>query len=262
MSYKYSKGPQVIGDLKAADDTQRDTLIDFGEDRIDLQTSGSTRLKISGSNGAITFNEEYTFPTTDGNVDQVLSTDGNGSLSFVDSAGGGGGGTIKTAAIKTAYLSATPSFSGGNTNEFVISWHNGNLGNQPDLRNGNQYFLFTGGGVLKRVTAYGSTVGDQLSANPFTNNLKVNVYIWDSSDSSDIAAGGWASGYVSAANFTASPTDIKALEGSTYYHRAFYSAGINYTIPGNTAIAVSVQGVDAGNNMSCAINKTMNLTIY
>jgi len=31
MGYKYSKGSQVIGDLKAADDTQRDTLIDFGE---------------------------------------------------------------------------------------------------------------------------------------------------------------------------------------------------------------------------------------
>lgn len=49
MSYKYSKGSQVIGDLKAADDTQRDTLIDFGEDIIDFQTSGSSVLKISGS---------------------------------------------------------------------------------------------------------------------------------------------------------------------------------------------------------------------
>lgn len=49
MSYKYSKGSQVIGDLKAADDTQRDTLIDFGEDVIDFQTSGSSVLKISGS---------------------------------------------------------------------------------------------------------------------------------------------------------------------------------------------------------------------
>ncbi len=47
MSYKFSKGEQVIGDLKAADDTQRDTLIDFGEDQIDLQTSGSIRLNIS-----------------------------------------------------------------------------------------------------------------------------------------------------------------------------------------------------------------------
>lgn len=47
MGYNYSKGPQVIGDLKAADDTQRDTLIDFGEDLIDLQTSGSVRLQVS-----------------------------------------------------------------------------------------------------------------------------------------------------------------------------------------------------------------------
>ena len=47
MSYKYSKGAQVIGDLKAADDTQRDTLIDFGEDQIDFQTSGSVRLQVN-----------------------------------------------------------------------------------------------------------------------------------------------------------------------------------------------------------------------
>lgn len=49
MSYKYSKGSQVIGDLKAADDTQRDTLIDFGEDQIEFQTSGSVRLQISNN---------------------------------------------------------------------------------------------------------------------------------------------------------------------------------------------------------------------
>ena len=30
MSYKISVGSQVIGDLKSADDAQRDTLIDFG----------------------------------------------------------------------------------------------------------------------------------------------------------------------------------------------------------------------------------------
>ena len=46
MSYKYSKGSQVIGDLKAADAPQRDPVIDFGEDQIDFQTSGSVRLKI------------------------------------------------------------------------------------------------------------------------------------------------------------------------------------------------------------------------
>ena len=49
MSYKYSKGAQVIGDLKAEDDTQRDTLIDFGEDQIQFETSGSVRVKITNS---------------------------------------------------------------------------------------------------------------------------------------------------------------------------------------------------------------------
>ena len=53
MSYKYSKGSQVIGDLKAADDTQRDTKIDFGEDYIGLETSGSVRMVISGSDGKV-----------------------------------------------------------------------------------------------------------------------------------------------------------------------------------------------------------------
>ena len=88
MAHNYSKGAQVIGDLKAADDAERNTLIDFGEDRIDLQTSGSTRFKISGSNGEITFNEAYTFPISDGSSEQVIKTNGNGILSWADQSGG------------------------------------------------------------------------------------------------------------------------------------------------------------------------------
>ena len=53
MSYKYSKGAQVIGDLKAASDTQRDTLIDFEEDYIGFQASGSVVMVVSGSNVGI-----------------------------------------------------------------------------------------------------------------------------------------------------------------------------------------------------------------
>ena len=53
MSYKFTKGAQVIGDLKAADDAQRDTKIDFGEDYIGFETSGSVRMVISGSEGGI-----------------------------------------------------------------------------------------------------------------------------------------------------------------------------------------------------------------
>ena len=78
MSYKYSRGSQIIGDLKGADDTDRNTLIDFGEDYIGLETSGSLRLKISGSDGSITFNEAFTFPISDGSANQVLQTNGSG----------------------------------------------------------------------------------------------------------------------------------------------------------------------------------------
>jgi len=49
MGYNYSKGAQVIGDLKAADDAERNTLIDFGEDLIDFQTSGSVRVQINNN---------------------------------------------------------------------------------------------------------------------------------------------------------------------------------------------------------------------
>lgn len=47
------------------------------------------KMKIA-STGAITFNQAYTFPTADGNANDVLTTDGAGNLSF---AAGGGSGT-------------------------------------------------------------------------------------------------------------------------------------------------------------------------
>lgn len=46
MSYKYTKGYTVQGDIKAEDDAERNTIIDFGEDKIDLQTSGTVRIRI------------------------------------------------------------------------------------------------------------------------------------------------------------------------------------------------------------------------
>ncbi len=92
MSFKYSKGAQVIGDLKAQDDTQRDTQIDFGEDYIGLETSGTLRMKISGSDGSITFNEAFTFPISDGSANQVLKTNGSGQLSWTNQSSGGSSG--------------------------------------------------------------------------------------------------------------------------------------------------------------------------
>ena len=49
MSYKFSRGYQIIGDLSGSDDAQRDTGIDFEDNYIGLQTSGSTVFVVSGS---------------------------------------------------------------------------------------------------------------------------------------------------------------------------------------------------------------------
>lgn len=77
MSYKYSKGAQVIGDLKAADDAERNTLIDFGEDQIDFQTSGSVRLQISNNSVkaiGVPFSGSLTGSATNAVSDQMGTT--------------------------------------------------------------------------------------------------------------------------------------------------------------------------------------------
>lgn len=120
MAYKYSIGSQVIGDLKGSEDAQGDTQIDFGEDQIQFQTSGSVRLEIAnhhissslpisaslidiqegisitGQNvldneanlsvGSITLVDQtgplYQMPSGDGNPDEVMTTDGTGQIQF------------------------------------------------------------------------------------------------------------------------------------------------------------------------------------
>ena len=120
MAYKFSVGPQVIGDLKAKDDAQRDTVIDFEEDQIDFLTSGSVRLQINNNHlssslvlsassidiqegisvagqevldsegnlsvGSITLVDQsgplYQMPIGDGNADEVMATDGAGNLTY------------------------------------------------------------------------------------------------------------------------------------------------------------------------------------
>ena len=46
MAYNFTRGEQVIGDLKGIDDPERDTKIDFEDNEINLVTGGSTRVKV------------------------------------------------------------------------------------------------------------------------------------------------------------------------------------------------------------------------
>ena len=118
MSYGYSKGPLIMGDISGSDDSNRNTGIDFEEDYIALKTNGNTRFRISGSSGEIRFNESFTFPISDGNANQVLKTNGSGQLSWTDQSGGGGASgkvlqvvhknfTGKFSTSSTSYVSVT-----------------------------------------------------------------------------------------------------------------------------------------------------------
>ena len=68
------------------------------------QTAISNKLYIANSTtnnlitgdfsaGTVTFNDAFTFPSTDGTANQILETDGAGNLSWVNNSGGGGGAT-------------------------------------------------------------------------------------------------------------------------------------------------------------------------
>ena len=118
MSYLYSKGKRILGDIIGADDSDRDTKINFEEDQIAFETNGTTRLKISGSSGAITFNEAFTFPTSDGNNKQVLSTNGSGVVTWTDSTGGGQLSATSDSKTLVAHLSSDFAYNTSGANEF------------------------------------------------------------------------------------------------------------------------------------------------
>ena len=71
-----------------------------------------TRLSINADTGAITFNSEYTFPTSDGSANQVLQTDGNGALSFAAASGGSVSAVANGANNRIATFSSADALNG------------------------------------------------------------------------------------------------------------------------------------------------------
>jgi hypothetical protein len=73
----------------------------------DANTPSKVQFKIDGNdNGAITFNNAYKFPTSDGTANQFLQTDGNGNITFADVADAGIDSAAVTAIIDSDYINA------------------------------------------------------------------------------------------------------------------------------------------------------------
>ena len=58
-----------------------------------------------GSNGAIQFNNAYTFPTADGNANEILQTDGAGNITFAAAGSGSPAGADTQIQFNNAVLS-------------------------------------------------------------------------------------------------------------------------------------------------------------
>lgn len=100
MSIKYSSNP-VVNDPTLAERN----AITFNADNIEFTNFSGFRnapvetFKVNTDTGAVTINQNYTLPTTDGTNGQVLTTDGNGQVSWGTGGGSGGGSAAGSGAI-------------------------------------------------------------------------------------------------------------------------------------------------------------------
>lgn len=74
--------------------TGENTLLEMNEGAgVKLYYDGGTNPALETLSGsAVKFNNAFTFPTADGNANEVLTTDGSGTVTWAAAGGGGGGG--------------------------------------------------------------------------------------------------------------------------------------------------------------------------
>lgn len=199
-------------------DTSTGGLIATGDSSgdLELQADGTTKVTVTSSGAAITgLNATgmqangLTYPTSDGTADQVLTTNGSGTLTFADA----GGGAWNLVAEVTPSSSSTVELTGMDSTYVTYAIIGSDVLLSSDasitftLKQGGSYV--SGGYYTNRISQYsgsntvsGEGAENQLSvriteSSPATNNFV--MYIYNPSNASsrtafDVAHVGSASG--------------------------------------------------------------------
>lgn len=113
----------VFQNLKASPSTSLTTYLELSRStgQVNAYHYGSLKLETKSTgiqvNGTITLtdglgNTTYAFPTADGSANQVLQTDGSGTLSFATVSGGGSGITVQDEGTNLSTAGTTLNFVG------------------------------------------------------------------------------------------------------------------------------------------------------
>ena len=131
---------QSVGDVVVSIDTNNNDTTKAFYVRSNAAKSGTEVFKVTEA-GAITFNNAYTFPTADGGANQVLQTNGSGTLSFATVSSGSG---LDSAGVKTVVFNDNEKQFFGTGNDLEI-FHNGS--HSVINENGTGDLLFQVGGT-------------------------------------------------------------------------------------------------------------------
>ena len=120
-------------------------LYHYGSEKLATKSTGVQ------TTGTLNVNGAYTLPTSDGSANQVLQTDGSGTLSFATVSGGGGSGISNVVEDTTPELGGTLDLNGQTITQSVgavnIENQNSNKNINLSVGQGHTTFAVTGSGV-------------------------------------------------------------------------------------------------------------------
>jgi hypothetical protein len=237
----------------------------FMEERMRITSGGNVgiatanpnyKLDVNGtfSANSINVNDEYTFPTVDGTANQILKTDGNGNLSWIDSSSSGSGAALSIKSTGTQIgdsdievLDFSNDFEITETpdKEINISLKNNYINGSFDLTTTTSSFTVTDGYTVGTLNVYQNGI-KLYSGEDFTATNGTSFTLTNAAVSGDVVEY-WGINYASLTPANTSFGSITATGSQTLFSTSGYTVG---------GLVVFVNGVKQNSSEFTATNGT------